>query len=33
MYKEFSEEFADDIRNMMKHFGLPYIEIKIYNMK
>ena len=31
MYKEFSEEFADDIRNMMKHFGLPYIEIKIYN--
>ena len=31
MYKDFSEQFADDIRKMMEHFKLPYIEITLHN--
>ena len=31
MNKYNPEEFANDIKNMMKEYGLPYIDIKIYN--
>lgn len=31
MFKDSSEEFADDVRKMMIHFNLPYIEITVHN--
>tara|TARA_R110000824_G_scaffold364581_1_gene552959 strand:+ start:100 stop:525 length:426 start_codon:yes stop_codon:yes gene_type:complete len=31
MNKHNAEEFARDIKEMMKEYGLPYVEITIYN--
>ena len=31
MYKDQADQFAEDIREMMKHFNLPYLEITIHN--
>ena len=31
MYKDQADQFAEDVREMMKHFNLPYLEITIHN--
>ena len=29
--QDYPEEFAKDVRNMMQHFNLPYIEVNTHN--